>query len=247
VAVLCAAIAVAQEPLPKAEAILDGYIEATGGRAAYEKLRNSVTAATMEIVGQGISFKMAGYAAAPNKKHTVIEIPGMGKMEEGTDGQVAWSLSTVQGPRIKEGQEKAQALLGAAFNSDLRWRELYKTAETVGVEEVNGQPCYQVLMTSNEGLQQTQCFDKKSGLLVKSRITVKAQMGDVPTESLPSDYKKVDGILLSHKGTAKVMGMDMVVTIQSVKHNVEIDESHFRLPDEIKALLVKGGAKESKP
>jgi len=229
----------AQEPLPQAGAILDKYIQATGGRAAYEKLRSEVRTGSMEIVGKGITFKLTLYRAAPSKSYMVLEVPGVGKMEEGTDGQVAWSLSALQGPRVKEGDERAQALLGAAFNADLRWRDFYKSAETQGTEEVNGQSCYKVLITTKEGLQQTRYYDKKSGLLVKATMIAKTQMGEIPTESVVSDYKTVDGILIPHKTFMKVLGQEILMTLESLKTNVEIEESRFQAPEEIKALLAK--------
>jgi zinc protease len=237
----------AQEALPQAGAILDKYIEATGGRAAYEKLHSEVRSGSMELVGKGITFKMTLYRAAPSKSYMVLEVPGVGQMEEGTDGQVAWSRSAVQGPRVKEGDERALALLAAAFNADLRWRDLYKSAETQGSEEVNGQSCYKVLITTKEGLQQTRYYDKKSGLLVKAAMIAKTQMGEIPTESLLSDYKSVDGILIPHKTFMKVLGQEIVMTLDSLKTNVEIEESRFQAPEEIKALLGKSPAKESKP
>lgn len=240
---LFAAVAAAQQPLPKAETILDGYIAATGGRAAYEKLHSRVTTATMELAGKGLTINLTAYEAAPNKSHVLMEIPGLGKMETGTDGQTFWNLSAVEGPSIKEGDEKAQAMLEAAFNSDLRWRELFKSVNTVGVEEINGQPCYQVELVSNEGIRETRYYDTKTGLLVKNKSIAKTQMGDIPTESLISDYRKVDGVLVPFKTAGKMMGMDMVVTVESIKHNVLIEDSQFKLPDEIKALRAKAGAK----
>jgi hypothetical protein len=229
----------AQEALPQASAILDKYVEATGGRAAYEKLRSEVRTGSMEIVGKGITFKMTLYRAAPSKSYMVLEVPGVGTVEEGTDGQVAWSRSALQGPRVKEGGERALALLAAAFNGDLRWRELFQSAETSGTEEVNGQPCYKVLVATKDGVQQTRYYDKKSGLLVKTNMIAKTQMGDIPTESLVSDYKPVDGILVAHKAVTKMLGQELTMTVESIKTNVQIEESRFQPPDDIKALIAK--------
>jgi hypothetical protein len=240
-AVLCSAMA--QEPPPQGATILDKYIEATGGRAAYEKLRTEVRTGTMELVGKGITASMTLYRAAPSKSHMVMEMPGVGKMEEGTDGAVVWSRSAIQGPRVKEGDEKALGLLGAAFNGDLRWRELYNNVETVGVEEVSGQPCYKVALSTKDGIQQTRYYDKKTGLVVKTVMTVKTQMGEIPTEALVSDYRSVNGVLVAHKASMKMLGQEIVIAFDSVKANIEIDESHFRVPEEITALLAKDKAK----
>ncbi len=112
-----------------------------------------------------------------------------------------------------------------------------------GVEEVSGQPCYKVALSTKDGIQQTRYYDKKTGLLVKTVMTVKTQMGEIPTESLASDYRSVAGVLVAHKISMKMLGQEMVIAFDSVKANIEIDESHFRVPAEITALLAKDKAK----
>ena len=62
---LCAAVVLATgaqlaaDDLPKAETILDKYIEVTGGKAAYEKNHSEVSTGTMEFVGKGIKGSVA--------------------------------------------------------------------------------------------------------------------------------------------------------------------------------------------
>ena len=135
--VLASGACLAADELPKAETILDKYIEATGGKAAYEKNHSEVSTGTMEFVGKGIKGNISSYRAEPNKSYTEIDIQGIGKVKEGSDGNVAWSLSAMQGPRVKDGEEKAGALQAARFNAELNWRDVYK-AETTGMERWTG-------------------------------------------------------------------------------------------------------------
>ena len=62
-----------EDKLPKAETILDKYVEVTGGKAAYGKLTNRVTQATFEMVGQGLKFSMTIYGARPDKMYAVMD------------------------------------------------------------------------------------------------------------------------------------------------------------------------------
>ena len=55
-------------------------------------------------------------------------------------------------------------------------------AETLGSETVNGEDCYKVLLTPNEGKPETRYFDKKSNLLVKLTMQLPSPMGEVPTD-----------------------------------------------------------------
>ncbi len=141
----------AADALPTGEAILDKYIEVTGGKAAYEKKISEVSTGVMEFTGKGVKARISGYQAAPNKSYTLVEIEGIGKMEEGTDGTVAWERSALKGPRIKTGEEKAVALRAAIIQHDVRWREFFQKVECTGVEPLDSHICYRVVLTPKEG------------------------------------------------------------------------------------------------
>jgi hypothetical protein len=228
------------EPLPKAEMILDKYVEATGGASAYKKLNNRVEKGTVEFLPMAIKGTTIVYSARPDKQRVVMEMGQMGKVEEGTDGEVAWGLSAMMGPQIKEGEERAVLMRGAAFDGALVWRKFYKKAECVAIDTVGEKPCYKVVMTPNEGQPETRYYDKESNLLVKTEMSMMTPMGTVPFELHVSEYKKVDGVLLPHKLRQVVPGMqEMALVTESIEHNVEIPADQFKLPDEVQALVDK--------
>ncbi|MFB3828377.1 MAG: hypothetical protein ACE15B_16530 [Bryobacteraceae bacterium] len=238
----CAALAFAlpcfaQEKLPSAESIIETYIEKIGGRAALEKLKSQINKGEMEVPGRDMKGAVTVYRAAPNKTRTVTEIAGIGKLEEGTDGETAWGLSAVQGARLKEGEEKTQALRAAEFNAELNWRKTYPKAEVAGVEDVDGKPCYKIVLTPETGTAVTRYYDKASGLMVRTSMTVKTPMGEIPMDSYVSDFRPEGGLLLPHKVTQKVMGREIVLTITSIQNNAEIDPAIFEIPAEVKALM----------
>ncbi|MGA1997050.1 MAG: hypothetical protein ABSH45_14840 [Bryobacteraceae bacterium] len=227
------------DDLPKAETILDKYVEATGGAAAYDSHHNEVVTGTMEMASAHIQGKLTSYHAAPVKMYTEIDIEGLGKMQDGTDGAAAWSLSAMQGPHLKDGDEKAMALRTARFAAEAHWRDDYAKVETVGLETVNGKQCYRVLLTPKEGSPLTQYYDKATGLLEKLSATVKTPMGDIATESVVGDYRKEGGILVPHTMHQSAMGQEIVVTFETVKFDTDIPKDRFDPPAEIQALLNK--------
>jgi hypothetical protein len=233
----------ADEALPKAETILDHYVEVTGGKAAYEKHRNEVTHATFELPAQGIKGSMTVYHAAPDKVRSTIDLEGIGKLESGSDGVVAWDNSAFQGPRVKDGVEKVDSFRESTFNSALYWRKLYVKAETTGVDTVDGHECYKVVLTPQEGKPVTECFDKKSGLVIKTTETRIAPQGEITADVLADDYRKEGDLLVPHKMTTKAAGQQFLILVQSVEYNVELPKGAFDLPDEIQALLKKAASK----
>ena len=229
----------ADESLPKAETILDHFVEVTGGKAAYEKRHNQVEHGTLELTGKGIKGVITIYQAGPNKDLAVIEIEGIGKIESGGNGEVAWEKSVLQGARIKQGQEKADALRDATFNAPLHWRELYAMAETTGTAAVDSHECYKVVLTPKEGKPITQYYDKQSGLLLKSTTVRTTPMGDIAAEVLLDDYQKEGDMLSPHKVINKAAGQEFQVRITSTEVNVDLPKDRFDLPDDIRALLSK--------
>ena len=225
--------------LPKAETILDKYIEVTGGKAAYQKLHSHMESGTFELPAMGVKGTLTSYRAEPDLAYTEIVLEGIGKMQVGSDGKVAWTNNPMQGPHIQEGAERAQAMQTERFNGELHWREIYKTAETTGIEAVDGKDCYKVVLTPAEGSPATHFYDKESGLLTKFSIVSQSAMGEIPTDSFPTDYRKEGDILMAHKVRQTAAGQEVVITIDTVKVNPEIPKSRFDLPDEIKALVNK--------
>jgi hypothetical protein len=238
-----ASAVLAADELPKGDAILDKYVEATGGKAAYSKLHNQVVNGTTEFKTMGMKGKMMVYTAEPDKHYTEIELGGIGKIQEGSNGDVVWSYSAMQGPRIKEGDEKAEALLQGKFNSEVNWRDLFKSAETVGMEQVDGKDCYKVVLTPKTGPAITKWFDKDTGLLMKMAMTSKTPMGDIQSDSTYSDYRKEGDVLVAHKVVTHVATMELVMTVDGVQSNVDIPKDKFDPPAEVKALMNKPAAK----
>src|ERR1051326_8592146 len=167
----------ADETLPKPEAILDKYLEVTGGKARYEKLTNIVSSGPFEISSQGITGTITIYRAAPNKSHTIMDLGPIGKIEEGVSGGTAWQKSPMTGPAIKEGRQKEFAMNTAQFNNEIDWRDKYDKVELAGIEKVQGQDCYKIVMSGKNANSQTRYYDKTSNLLVKISLMAPTQIG----------------------------------------------------------------------
>jgi outer membrane lipoprotein-sorting protein len=232
-------VARAADDLPKADTILDKFVEVTGGKAAYQKNHTEISKGTFELAAMGIKGAMTAYRAEPNKSLTEIDLGSIGKMRDGSDGTVYWSYFSMMGPHVKDGPEKAQAEISAKFNQELNWRDLYKEVKTTGTDTVDGKDCYKVQLTPATGAPMTQCYDKESGLLVKMTMTAQTPMGEQTADSFFTDYRKEGEVLVPHKIKQSAAGQEVAISIDSVTFNADIPADTFALPDEIKALLKK--------
>lgn len=235
----------ANDDLPKAETVLAKYIKATGGQAAYDKIKNRVTKATMSITAQNLELATTSYAAKPNKVYTLVESDVIGKNEEGSNGKVTWSISAQTGPVVKEGKIHESTMALSVFDGLVYWKKFHKEVKCTGAEKVDGKDCYVLKLTpinSNEKIKLDPTinhFDKKTGLLVKTAHTLATPNGDFKMEATFSDYRKIDGIKIPYKTEMAILGQQMVVTVDSVKHNVKMKKDRFDLPDDIKKLVKK--------
>ena len=224
---------------PTGEAVLAKYVEASGGVAAYDAVKNRVVNARMEILGAGVILTLTAYSAEPANLYTVVESEATGRIESGVSDGVAWENSAMRGPIVKEGIERDDALRDAIFDRLPHWKANLKSAECLGTADVNGRPAYRVVATPKSGTPQTLLFDKDTGLLARTETTVNSAAGAVSVVAEPGDYRKVDGIMMAFTSRMKVMGQERVVTIEKVEHNVAMPADRFALPAEIKALIRK--------
>src|SRR5579871_6794153 len=214
--------AIADDALPKAETVLDHFIEVTGGKAAYAKRKTEVATGTIEFAAQGLKGTITRYSAEPDKSYAIIELDGIGKIESGTVNGTVWEKNPMIGPRIKSGEEKAQGIREGVFNVQLNWRKVFPKAETTGVETVDGEECYKVVLTPTEGKPETAYYSKKSGLEVKHATVAVSPMGEVPVEATVSGYKNFGGVLIPTKQVQKAAGQEFVITIDNIKVNEEL-------------------------
>jgi hypothetical protein len=234
------------DALPSIQTVLDHWISATGGRAAWEARHNLVEHATLDFSKAGLKGTLTIYEAAPDKYLGITELPSLGKIASGSNGVVAWENTALQGPRVKSGAERADALRDGAFNPALNWQKLYVKGETAAVETTEGHECYKVVLTPAEGKPLVEFYDKTSGLLVKTVTTVNSQLGEINAEILYSDYQKDGGVLSPHHMLNRAVSQEFVIEIQSVEVNADLPKDRFDLPPEVQALLKKPAA-EAKP
>jgi zinc protease len=223
---------------PSGASLIDRYIERTGGTAAYAKIRNMAMSGAVQMAAQNISGTVTIFQEG-EKTYTSMDFAGIGKIEEGYDGVNAWQNSALQGPRVLEGDEKLSAERGATLGLITNWREVYKEANTIGPENVDGKPAWKVEMVAREGKPETFYFNRESGLLVRTSAVYSTPMGEIKTESSLSDYRPVNGILTPFTMTENAMNANIAMHFNTITYNATIPNERFEPPAAVKELLSK--------
>lgn len=226
--------------LKTGEAVLDNFVEATGGTAGYAKVHNMTMKGSMAMPAMGLKGSLTLYSAEPNKVSMIGDLAGVGKITEGSDGTNAWAFSALQGPQLKKDDELADYLREAVFHKETEWRSIYKSAELNGVADVDGKPAYKVILTPKKGAPETQYYDKASGFMVRHQSIRKTAFGEIPVDVSVGGYRKECGaVMLPHTMTESVAGQKIEMQMDSVECNSELPPDVFVPPAEVKALLNK--------
>lgn len=238
IASLLYAVPAVAADLPTGEALFLKSIEKGGGAEALAKVKTTAMTGTMNMPAQGVSGTLK-IVSEGEKSHTLVELPGIGKIEDGYDGNVAWEVSAIQGARLKEGDEKTALKNSSSIGMLRDWKTTFKSLKTLGVEDVEGKPAYKVEATPKEGKPMTMFFDQTSGLVVKVSMIAPSPMGEIPIDMLLTDYKSVNGVMTPFTSTQKVMTASMVMHFDKIEYNVELPKDSFAIPGQIQALLDK--------
>lgn len=243
---LTAALTFGQAPkaavLPKAESILDRYVQVTGGKSAYEKHKTEILTGTIEFPSMGLKGKVTRYAAAPDKEYSIIELDSIGSIEAGIYMGAAWEKSVLLGPRVKNPEERDQSIREARFNGPLEWRKIYPKVEVVGIQSIEGDECYEVVLTPPTGKPHHQFYSKKTGLLVRTTAIAASQMGEVDVEVNVAEYKAFGGVRIPTQSRQRAGNQELRITVDDVRVNEDIPASRFEPPPDISSMIRKAAA-----
>jgi len=217
--------------------IMDKASAALGSKEAFDKIQTSLMQGRM-VLPQGIEAKMMVFEKDGGKILIQMnaEAPGMSiEMRQGCDGTDCYSQDSFTGQRILEGQERESMLMQNGLKSHMNWRELYKSTELAGVEEVNGSKAYKINAVTQDGMTLANYYDTESYLLLRTDMKQQSVMGVVDMSIYFYDYKtNKDGIKYASRAESQAMGQNMNIYIDELSTNIPIPDEKFDLPTGLK-------------
>ena len=223
-------------PLPKAESLLDAFVEKSGGRAVFDKIANRRTTSTMKLSVLPAPAEVTTILTKAGPFRVVVNSQAIGKVEYGSDGRTIWEINPMSGPKIWEGMESKRFRFLYGLDLPMRWREVFKQVECTGLETVEERPAFKVTAVSFDDYPVTYYFDQASGLLVKIEYPMETTIGQSLQEIILRDYRSVDGTLFPYIQIRRELGREMTLTFKSVEYNADIPEVTFALPEAIRKI-----------
>jgi len=214
----------------EAKVIFDRYADAIGGVEAFDEIDSARMKMSMEIPSQNMVMKMSVLFMAPDKIYMEAELPGMGGMKQGFDGEKGWSVDLMQGSRELKGPELEKLRSDADFKEGVRLGEKYASASVTGVDEEGFYTVKAVKIS--DGNEETLYFEKDSGLLRKTiGVEGMGAQGEIPMTTRMTVYEAYGDLMLPALLEVDMMGMGMKMQIESFEPNVDVDPAVFKMPE----------------
>lgn len=217
---LCVSPLFAAGGLPSAGEVLDRYVGATGGAAAWHEKRvetDDVEGRTLD--GMRVVLRATVTISRAGNSLSEIQVPQAGR--EGIYKGVAWASSHFSGVRIKHGMERDEAMRDARMLEEADWRTLYPQSRVAAIESVGAERCYKVLLLPSP-TQKTEWFSVATGLLVKRSASELSPEGDTPAGYTVEEWAthskiRQPSVMLAWRGDFEYR-LRVLNTIYDLKH-----------------------------
>ena len=208
-----------------AKSIIDKYINAIGGKANLEKVKDKTTIMRGSV--QGMNLTMVVYQKEPNKIKQELDA-GVMKQETYYDGNkgvvsAAGTTRDITGDALES--MKYQAMIHPLFIID----SLNVKAKLLGMEKVNGKEAYKLEVTLPTGKSWTEYYDPQTDYKIKDVQQVTVPQGTFTKENEYSDYKNIDGVMYPFKLVQTVGPQTIEMNVSSIKVNTGIPDSKFEI------------------
>jgi photosynthetic reaction center cytochrome c subunit len=212
---------------PKAEQLLDKYVQASGGAAAIEKV-------TSRVMKGKIDFGMISAAIDIYTKDPDMRV-SFSHMTEGDnitafDGHAGWMGAPGRPVREMHGSDLDAASIDADLHLPTHLKQMFSELKVTGTEKIGDHDAY-IVVGQREGKPPIRLyFDQQAGLLVRLLRFGETALGRMPTQIDYADYRDTDGVKIPYRWTLARPGGQFTIQISEVKQNVPVDDAKFAKP-----------------
>lgn len=222
-------------PLLSFEEVLGNYYQAIGGEDAWTEVETFKMTGTMQM-GPGMIAPFTVYSVRPDRLRLEFTFNGMTGVQV-IDGETAWMVMPFMGKPTPEAMPDDMTrqlrdqldIEGPLINFTDKGHEL----EYLGPGQTQGTDAYKIKATLASGTEQIFYLDSEAfvPILLEGKTTV--QDTEVDTETILSDYKDVNGLMLAHSIEGRIKGQPggQVITIDEVEVDGDLSEVEFEMPE----------------
>ncbi|RNI23610.1 insulinase family protein [Rufibacter latericius] len=207
------------------QTVLAAYINAIGGKANVEKVKDLTIRRTMNVPGAQLNVLLQQKGA--DKSLMVV------KYGENEINRVA--INGTKGAITTQGQVKQMAPAELQdqkldiWTSFLNYDQLGIKLALNQMEKVEGREAYKLELTLPSGKKSYHYYDKETGLKVREVATEQTSVGTANQTIDLKDYREVNGIKFPHKIDLHIGSQVISSTVNSVEINKNLKDEVFQV------------------
>lgn len=214
----------AKAPALTVKQLLARWVQASGGAAAWGKLRTRTSKGTVEGFGPK-PFGLEVVQAASERWHLKLVMP-RGTFDEIWDGARGWRSFAGQArplDDVDDARRQAPLALPLALPKVL-------TGLKVVADAPLGKGTAHVVEGRQGGALVRLWLDAETGLLARMTVRVPTPVGELPQQVDYEDYRAVDGVKLPFVVKTNQGGETSIARYSEIKHNLPVDDAAFAAP-----------------
>lgn len=213
--------------MPTAEMLIQKYIEALGGAEALEKITSRVESGITRIQGQPVRVE---FLTEYPKKQALVYHLNSGDDTATFDGHAGWVAVRGSPPREMHESELELARINSDLQFPLHIRQMFPELHVEYPEKIDDRPV-NVLFGICAGRSSVKLyFDEESNLLVRLVQYTDSPLGINAAQIDYADYRLVEGVQIPFRIVRSQPGNRSEVQWETVRQNIQIDESGFARP-----------------
>ena len=215
--------------------IIKKHIKASGGLEKLKSVKSMTITGTSSIPAMGVEATFTRKSMRPNLLRLDVDLQGQ-KMVQAFDGEKAWHIFPFTGSTATQAMPEAQA---KAFRLQtdmdgplIDYKSKGHKVELVGKEALGEREAYHLKVTMKSGEDIHIYLDSESYLQVKATAMTPGPGGnEIKVETMFSDYKEVDGMMMAHTMTQNnPMQGKVEIKMTSAEINPKLDTAIFKMP-----------------
>lgn len=225
--------AVPAEALPEVDTLVARWVKAVGGDRPLRAAAGYRATGRFEGTS-GLGGTITVYYRAPDKIRSVLQLDSGDIVEEGHDGERAWS-SGPNGVWVQSGEAADDAALRAdLMGLALRYTRHFPERRCVGKSNFEGHSTWKVEVKPRSGSSEHHFFDMGSGRLVGLVRSAPTPAGDVEIRAVFSDWRRVGRLDLPFEHLVRTPNLEQRVRFDEVVLEVPSDED-LSAPEDVRS------------
>ena len=211
--------------------VLNNYYE-TVGMEKMHQVNNMVTKGSINQMGMDMTYTIT--ITRSGKMYLEVPLQGM-VMKRGYDGTEGWMTAPWTGSSdpIALGEFEVKAIKNQVDIEGMLYQPETKgyTVEFLGKEDMEGSPVFVIKLTDAAGDIYQFYLDAENYVILKNKNTLNYQGSKIESETLMSNYKPVDGMIMPYSMESKINGqLQSVITVDEYLFNQDVNDSIFIKP-----------------